>query len=832
MSDPAVCSFLTKTLCAHGGQLGLSELQQHVGLSARQLEETLSAAGPQSFLVQRGDGDGSARVLAVSAVRLCPRQECGGCERLHLCKLHLMGKCNLGPRACKYSHDIFSAENKKVLKTHGLSGLDENELRVLLLQNDPFILPDTCQFYNRKEGTCNQQNNCKRLHVCRHFLHGECRFLKCKRSHNLLNVHALRLLEAIGIDSNTVSNIQIVYDHKHVEFNKELQKERVPTYKPSANVMKNTVTTISKDVRLPSQTVRSRAHVPPSGGNYLGPSSNVLGQSQQQVPTEARGKHAALPEVNTGAGAKDEGTGAGAKDEGTGAGAKDKGTGAGAKYNGTRAGAKDEGTGAGAKDEGTGAGAKDEGTGAGAKDKGTGAGAKYNGTRAGAKDEGTGAGAKDEGTGAGAKYNGTGAGAKDEDKKDASSAKDSKNTKEEKCDEICVFYVWKYCKNNDKCTSVHYHLPYRWQVYNGITWTDLSMMEDVERAYCDPKISSMADRNINFQTMTLSHCSLRRLSTPSSVTRPSFLLTTEWIWYWKNDLGQWIEYGEQGEGDIVKSPTSAIIENLYLADPDATVSFQVGLHRYQLNFKEMTQKNITYKTERRVCRRPKFVSSEDVQKIKRGQRDSSISNQTCPSHWDPSALPEFGYKAVEISNTSSEYHTIKQLFLQTMKNYIILTMQRIQNPALWKVFQWKKEQMKRENGGKDVSEKLLFHGCNNTYMKSICHYNFDWRLCGSNGTNYGMGSYFARDASYSHEYCQPLGKVRIMFVARVLVGDYTRGSAAYVRPPPKRVGSLQFYDSCVDNEFNPSVFVVFEKQQIYPEYIITYKADEERCSLS
>lgn len=98
MSDPAVCCFLTKTLCAHGGQLGLPELQRQVGLSAQQLQETLSAAGPQSFLVRRDDGDGSTQVLAVSAVRVCVRKECDGCERLHLCKLHLMGKCNLGSR--------------------------------------------------------------------------------------------------------------------------------------------------------------------------------------------------------------------------------------------------------------------------------------------------------------------------------------------------------------------------------------------------------------------------------------------------------------------------------------------------------------------------------------------------------------------------------------------------------------------------------------------------------------------------------------------------------------------------------------------------------------
>ncbi|NWI62080.1 PAR12 polymerase, partial [Todus mexicanus] len=190
---------------------------------------------------------------------------------------------------------------------------------------------------------------------------------------------------------------------------------------------------------------------------------------------------------------------------------------------------------------------------------------------------------------------------------------------------------------------------------------------------------------------------------------------------------------------------------------------------------------------------------------------------------------------VEIAETTSEYNKIKQLFHQTMKSYKILKIQRIQNPSLWKVFQWQKEQMKKGNGGKEVDERLLFHGTQTSFMESICVHNFDWRVCGSNGTNYGKGIYFARDASYSHGYCEKLAKRNTMFVARVLVGNYVRGNEAYVRPPMKSVDGLRFYDSCVDNEFNPSIFVVFEKYQIYPEYIIEYKeykAEETKCIIS
>lgn len=84
------------------------------------------------------------------------------------------------------------------------------------------------------------------------------------------------------------------------------------------------------------------------------------------------------------------------------------------------------------------------------------------------------------------------------------------------------------------------------------------------------------------------------------------------------------------------------------------------------------------------------------------------------------------------------------------------------------------------------------------------------------------GSYFARDARYSHNYTGDTDE-RAMFISRVLVGDFTIGSSDYRRPPSKDGGGINFYDSCVDDVMDPSIYVVFEKQQIYPEYLIQYK---------
>ena len=122
-------------------------------------------------------------------------------------------------------------------------------------------------------------------------------------------------------------------------------------------------------------------------------------------------------------------------------------------------------------------------------------------------------------------------------------------------------------------------------------------------------------------------------------------------------------------------------------------------------------------------------------------------------------------------------------------------------------------------------EKRLFHGTGPDAVDAICKQNFDWRVCGKNGTKYGKGSYFAANASYSHSYakCGSDG-FRFMFLARVLVGSFIKGEPEYLRPPSKDPSnpSSDLYDSCVNNESNPAVFVVFDSDQFYPEYVIKY----------
>ncbi|XP_017355286.1 protein mono-ADP-ribosyltransferase PARP12 [Cebus imitator] len=424
------------------------------------------------------------------------------------------------------------------------------------------------------------------------------------------------------------------------------------------------------------------------------------------------------------------------------------------------------------------------------------------------------------------------------ERKDSSGSVSPNTLSQEESDQICLYHIRKSCGFQDKCNRVHFHLPYRWQFLDGGKWKDLDKMELIEEKYCNPRIERILCPEspgavhidcLNFNSMTFGATQARRLSTASSVTKPPhFILTTEWIWYWSDEFGSWQEYGRQGTAHPVTSVSSSDVEKAYLAycapgsaSQAATLQFQAGKHNYELDFKAFIQKNLVYGTTKKVCRRPKYVSPQDV-----------TTMQTCntkfpgpkniPDYWDSSALPDPGFQKITLSSSSEEYQKVWNLFNCTLPFYFVQKIERVQNLALWEVYQWQKGQMQKQNGGKAVDERQLFHGTSAMFVDAICQQNFDWRVCGLHGTSYGKGSYFARDAAYSHHYSKSDTQTHTMFLARVLVGEFVRGNASFVRPPNKEGQSNAFYDSCVNSVSDPSIFVIFEKHQVYPEYLIQY----------
>nr|XP_029486369.1 protein mono-ADP-ribosyltransferase PARP11-like isoform X1 [Oncorhynchus nerka] len=375
--------------------------------------------------------------------------------------------------------------------------------------------------------------------------------------------------------------------------------------------------------------------------------------------------------------------------------------------------------------------------------------------------------------------------------------------------EICHDYIFGCCFKGDKCMGIHSSMPYQWEVENGCGWSRIPDNEGIERDYCDPaKTESHGIPPVNFILMIHGHSKVRRLATVSSLDQPEAVLATKWAWYWEEEDECWNAFW---------SSTMEDLERVY-SDPSlgSVFEFTAGRHTYEVNLEDMIQSNKSSHTQRWVRRRPIFNSAIDVQ---RAICTSNTNTSIVPPFWDQSRLPGIGFERVMLSSSTGEHEDIKALFEKTVVGFQIHTIERVQNPALWKFYMLQRDQMK--SSLTSINEKQLFHGTDSKYFDSICRDNFDWRICGKNGTSYGKGSYFARDAKYSHAYTSQSG-LRSMFVCQVLVGDYTVGNSRYEKPPPKETGGSSFYDSCVDNIQDPRVFVVFETHQVYPEYLIQY----------
>lgn len=186
---------------------------------------------------------------------------------------------------------------------------------------------------------------------------------------------------------------------------------------------------------------------------------------------------------------------------------------------------------------------------------------------------------------------------------------------------------------------------------------------------------------------------------------------------------------------------------------------------------------------------------------------------------------------VRLYKGDAEFTRIERRINETMSDVKIHTIERIQNVRLWNqyVFQRRTLQQTLTHKSNEEIEMELFHGTRKTPPDEI--YNgdcgFDMRFS-TNGL-WGIGSYFAKNASYScrnYSYELPDGK-RQVFVAYVLVGDtcdYGTKNDPALRMPPKKDPKLSktLYNSVSGETGGSRVYVVYDNRLTYPAYLITF----------
>ncbi|KAK2532667.1 protein mono-ADP-ribosyltransferase PARP14 isoform X1 [Columba livia] len=209
--------------------------------------------------------------------------------------------------------------------------------------------------------------------------------------------------------------------------------------------------------------------------------------------------------------------------------------------------------------------------------------------------------------------------------------------------------------------------------------------------------------------------------------------------------------------------------------------------------------------------------------VTRVDKSEDQESTVLPATWDD--MQNQRLKIVKLKPETREYRDVQEKFLKTCLSFKIEKIERIQNPFFWKAYQIKKCEMDNKNGNRN-NERLLFHGTNKESLDLINNYGFNRSYAGMHAANYGNGTYFAVNANYSaHDtYSRPdVDGKKHMYLARVLVGEYGLGTKGSLIPEAKNASDpTDRFDSSTDNMNQPSMFIIFNDIQAYPEYLITF----------
>lgn len=212
-------------------------------------------------------------------------------------------------------------------------------------------------------------------------------------------------------------------------------------------------------------------------------------------------------------------------------------------------------------------------------------------------------------------------------------------------------------------------------------------------------------------------------------------------------------------------------------------------------------------------------------------RDRTRHNPTRP-------LPPVGFKVVGVKRNEN-YENWKEFACRRAEIMLQIDERKaegvetpieiysdVKSTAAWKEIAGKKgDRLYHE-----CNEWYLFHGTSPAASKSICENDFKVACAGSNtGTLYGKGLYFAESITKADEYAKPDGgDVYAVLLCRVIGGNVRYTDE--ITPDPE-----ELVYSCLDGPYDCVLgdrekcrntykeFVLFDSEDVYPEYVIEYK---------
>lgn len=412
--------------------------------------------------------------------------------------------------------------------------------------------------------------------------------------------------------------------------------------------------------------------------------------------------------------------------------------------------------------------------------------------------------------------------------------------------EICIYAVNDKCTNEKKgCKYLHAKSLFHWQVQKGKKWYNFRIFQSkiLESAYRDVskggvKIPPIDAGKLGFEEKKMleilgtnswkadfkemcitdpanNKLNIRRVSTQSAAVS-NLPQATVYEWYFVDEQGKWICYGQVdslGKQDLVCNITSEDIEKEYVNNPSLAMIISNAHYKYKIDFATMTQMNLSSNKVREIRRRPSRLSYQKQDK------STTSTDLSLPSHWQPMSHKQT-HILIDLNPSQTEFQDVCKSIKLMIPTAKIHGMRRLQNRYLWCLLQYKKADLSQRYDDLTMNVQKLYHGTDSNFIDAICKENIDGRRYNSTKDKFGKGTYFSNSPAIASTYCtrDPNGHF-FLVMAEVIIGYVTVGSKSLNRPPTN-AATGHYYDTTVDNSAAPTIFVKYDKEEYYPEYII------------
>ena len=175
------------------------------------------------------------------------------------------------------------------------------------------------------------------------------------------------------------------------------------------------------------------------------------------------------------------------------------------------------------------------------------------------------------------------------------------------------------------------------------------------------------------------------------------------------------------------------------------------------------------------------------------------------------------YNLTMISPSSSLFEELEDIISISCPNECIVSIEKINNQSLEDRFNKCKQELieKYKNKPKiNVETCRVFHGSRDfKSIKNILAGGFD--VSYSTVNVHGIGTYFAKNYSYSKSYVGQNERYKVMMICDIIVGKKVLGRSGQILDSNDG-------DTWVDNISNPCIYSIPNNDQCIPVYVVQF----------